>query len=485
MMPFHSRFPELAARETRSVHVLHDGGVLPPGEYGFLEYYCEEPGCDCRRGLLRVTTSTAPDTVLATINFGWESPEFYTRWMHGHAEAGREVTAASLDPLNLQSRHADHLLAIFRDILKHDADYVARLARHYEMFKNAPGHPPTPGHIPEVLERTLPPPTTIPEILRQLQDLPERCDFAPYEAALRAALEQRDALVPELIAAIDRVSANPGPHLQQDSTDYLHVFAIYLLAQFRETRALDCFLRFFSLPGEQSLDLTGDMVTEHGAAVLASVCGGDPAPLLRLIHDEAVNEFVRGQAIQALAVQSLWNERPRDAAVAELRRLFRTLPKPGSGSVWAALISTICAFHAPELADEARQAFAEGWVDEDVIRLDHLETDLAQPPDGSPDGFRARNQPIDAVAECSCWLCFRDGDEDDGPGDDEDRDDDADSCEADGTPCYAGAANDAPPFGTYREPEAPQPYIAPPEVGRNEPCPCGSGRKYKKCCGQN
>ena len=23
-----------------------------------------------------------------------------------------------------------------------------------------------------------------------------------------------------------------------------------------------------------------------------------------------------------------------------------------------------------------------------------------------------------------------------------------------------------------------------PTVGRNEPCPCGSGKKYKKCCGQ-
>ena len=23
------------------------------------------------------------------------------------------------------------------------------------------------------------------------------------------------------------------------------------------------------------------------------------------------------------------------------------------------------------------------------------------------------------------------------------------------------------------------------KIGRNQPCPCGSGRKYKKCCGQN
>lgn len=30
---------------------------------------------------------------------------------------------------------------------------------------------------------------------------------------------------------------------------------------------------------------------------------------------------------------------------------------------------------------------------------------------------------------------------------------------------------------------ASQPYIAPPKVGRNEPCPCGSGKKYKRCCG--
>ncbi len=28
-----------------------------------------------------------------------------------------------------------------------------------------------------------------------------------------------------------------------------------------------------------------------------------------------------------------------------------------------------------------------------------------------------------------------------------------------------------------------QPVTAETKVGRNEPCPCGSGKKYKKCCG--
>jgi uncharacterized protein len=28
-----------------------------------------------------------------------------------------------------------------------------------------------------------------------------------------------------------------------------------------------------------------------------------------------------------------------------------------------------------------------------------------------------------------------------------------------------------------------EPRRSTPKIGRNEPCPCGSGKKYKKCCG--
>jgi SWIM/SEC-C metal-binding protein len=30
----------------------------------------------------------------------------------------------------------------------------------------------------------------------------------------------------------------------------------------------------------------------------------------------------------------------------------------------------------------------------------------------------------------------------------------------------------------------PKPKTAEKKVGRNEPCPCGSGKKYKRCCGK-
>ena len=33
------------------------------------------------------------------------------------------------------------------------------------------------------------------------------------------------------------------------------------------------------------------------------------------------------------------------------------------------------------------------------------------------------------------------------------------------------------------KPSAPQPEKQK-KVGRNDPCPCGSGKKYKRCCGK-
>ncbi|MDE6145929.1 MAG: SEC-C domain-containing protein, partial [Muribaculaceae bacterium] len=35
-----------------------------------------------------------------------------------------------------------------------------------------------------------------------------------------------------------------------------------------------------------------------------------------------------------------------------------------------------------------------------------------------------------------------------------------------------------------QQPAAPQPVKAAPRIGRNDPCPCGSGKKYKACHGR-
>ena len=70
-MPFellHSRLPELAERETRTVTVVIDkpSGLLPPAEYGFLEMFCNEPGCDCRRVFFTVISSLTQEAEAVT-----------------------------------------------------------------------------------------------------------------------------------------------------------------------------------------------------------------------------------------------------------------------------------------------------------------------------------------------------------------------------------------------------------------------------------
>ncbi|MBA3713959.1 MAG: hypothetical protein H0W76_16135 [Pyrinomonadaceae bacterium] len=134
MIPFSAKFADLAWQETRTITV-RGRDELPDGEYGFVESYCDEVSCDCRRVMLTVLGRTSGSRVWATISYGWESGEFYERWV-GRAEEGADTKGPYLDPFNPQSRYANVLLGMFEYVLT-DRAYVERLARHYRMFKVA------------------------------------------------------------------------------------------------------------------------------------------------------------------------------------------------------------------------------------------------------------------------------------------------------------------------------------------------------------
>jgi hypothetical protein len=51
--PFLERFPEVAAQETRVI-TAQGHALLPDGEYGLVEFFCTEPGCDCRRVMFSI-----------------------------------------------------------------------------------------------------------------------------------------------------------------------------------------------------------------------------------------------------------------------------------------------------------------------------------------------------------------------------------------------------------------------------------------------
>ena len=134
--PFHSRFPELAQKETRSLTVFkHD--TLPADEYALLEFYCEGPDCDCRRVMLYVV-SRRRQQPLAVIAYGWEDRVFYRRWLgDDDPDNLAALQGPTLNRMSRQSPLAPALLEFVTEMVLSDEAYVARLARHYRLFKKA------------------------------------------------------------------------------------------------------------------------------------------------------------------------------------------------------------------------------------------------------------------------------------------------------------------------------------------------------------
>ena len=139
MSPFHSLLPELAQRETRCVHLgaTPDGAsepALPADEYAYLEFYCEDLNCDCRRVFLQVVAKGQPGKVFASIGYGWEKESFYRKRMPWDPDEARGTVRGELDPLNEQFEFAEDFLELFRRVVL-DEPYRLRLRRHYQLSR--------------------------------------------------------------------------------------------------------------------------------------------------------------------------------------------------------------------------------------------------------------------------------------------------------------------------------------------------------------
>ena len=135
-VPFQDHFPELAKKETRVI-TIGSGytGKLPYDSYALMELYCIDPKCDCRRVMFSVASAQTMNNV-AVVNFGWESRKFYEKWLGTNAVTTiDELKGPSLNTASYQFPYAYELLNFIRDVVLKDKDYVNRLKRHYDLFK--------------------------------------------------------------------------------------------------------------------------------------------------------------------------------------------------------------------------------------------------------------------------------------------------------------------------------------------------------------
>ncbi len=277
------------------------------------------------------------------------------------------------------------------------------------------------------------------------------------KAALHAATAQRAEMLPVFHREIDS-------YLALDSTGLANAtplfFVFHLLGEWREKSAYRPLARMLRCVDHEVEAILGDAITSTTHRVMAAVFDGDPQPLYDIILDRNAEQFVRSRMCEVLAMLVLRGELDRDVVGRFLRDAFLELQPQAECYVWQGWQSAIAMLDLTELKVIVKRAFDRGFIDRHWIGFEHFEHDVewaARHPDvprhSQDDEYTLFGDTVD---ELSRWYGFSD--------------------EARGhrerllQEIEAEIAESEP----YRNPFR--------GVGRNDPCPCGSGKKFKRCC---
>ena len=275
--------------------------------------------------------------------------------------------------------------------------------------------------------------------------------------AIRAADADRAAAVPMFLQAIEQYLAGE----MEPSRAQALFFIFHLLGQWREKSAYRSLARLLRRPAEETDAMFDGATTETTHRVMAAVFDGDPQPLYDVVLEPAADEYVRARLCEAVAMVTLRGELPRAEAERFLRTCYSDIVPKSDCFVWHGWQSAIAMLGLVELKPLVEQAFQRGSVSREWLSFQHFEHDLrrgmeesAPEPHGPAEEYSLFG---DTIEELSTWYCFS---PEARAREEVDADDDWD---------------DAALFG--------EPVVNPlRHVGRNDPCPCGSGKKFKKCC---
>jgi hypothetical protein len=307
---------------------------------------------------------------------------------------------------------------------------------------------------------------TIPEILDALKTT--NGGF-PREAVIEA-IAQQEAITPELLRILEEDTANLEIIAPQQ--DYMaHIFAMYLLAQFHEPRAYPLLIAFFGKDKDLVDESTGDMVIDSFGKMLAATCNGDISLIKQAIEDETKDEYFRSGALSALIVLVKENLLSRDEVMEYIKELFRGKIKREFNFLWTDIVATCCDLYPGDVLPEIEQAYNDGLIDESFIGdMNYVNKIMSKSKDTILAKFMSDPEYHfinDTVKEMNEWGCFKEKiihyDEWQKIVETDDFKNMQDS--------YQIISKN------------PAPVIHAPKVGRNDPCPCGSGEKYKRCCG--
>jgi len=288
---------------------------------------------------------------------------------------------------------------------------------------------------------------------------------------LQSIIDRRDEFIPELLNILEDTCQNAEAIAEQH--DYFaHIYALYLLAQFREKSAYPLVCRLVSEPHVD--DLLDDVITEGLAEILASLCAGEIELIKELIENKQNDEFVRASALKSLVILVARGIKTRDEIMAYFESLFRGKLEREQTFVWDCLAQYSFQLYPEEVIKDIELAFEDELIEPLYIDVQEVKEQLKNKKEDVLDvlyndrDFRFID---DTIAELEDWDCFNEDNTDDYYDYFEPTEGDESISLADG------------PDNEISAPQQ-EPYRNANKVGRNDPCPCGSGKKYKKCCGK-
>ena len=233
--------------------------------------------------------------------------------------------------------------------------------------------------------------------------------------AVEKAVEKQEEITPLLLANIEKWKDNLEELLELPDY-FLHIYSLFLLAQFKETKAYPLIIEFFSAPGDITLNVTGDLVTEHLGRILATVSDGNIEPLKAVIENPQINEFVRGAAVNSLMVLFAQGVISRELVIEYFEELFSTkLEQEISGEqepsfIWIDLVINSAKLYPDKLRQYLDRILNSDLIDPFFFSQEDIDYYLQLGKDGTLDELRRDRHCAfieDTIAEMENWYCFQ------------------------------------------------------------------------------
>lgn len=260
--------------------------------------------------------------------------------------------------------------------------------------------------------------------------------------AMEAAIRRPDRIADAVLDVVAR--AAEGATLSPREGNLLF-WGIHVLGEVRETRLLPPLLRLVRRADDEMLDLLGDAVTLTLSRIVVSTYDGDLAALTDVIADRAADGFVRWSLLNALAYLTFAGAIAREDAQDLLVRFDDERWAAGGDPAWVGWEEAVALLGFTDMAERVATARQDARLLDDVSDPEWFALTLAEAVAKPQDRARFDDKDLGPVEDVVAEL------------------DRALASDEEGEP-------EAPVVNPLRD------------VGRNDPCPCGSGRKFKKCC---